>query len=154
MKTVFLLVLMSCSSCLLGLSQGHVSKSKLSKEEKFLHLVYNDTTQALANLFILKRHHYRSKDKTALIGMGISTGVFLLGGAMLASESDSEIVTGAGLLPLFAGAAGGVVFISYFGLVQLAKSPYSFKKFVKVVALLKEGKPLPEFYAQRLVLTF
>jgi hypothetical protein len=122
--------------------------SKLTKNEIILSQAYNDSTHILANLFIEKRTRHGMPARQALTGLGISSGTFLLGGLILSSEKLGPL-SPLGIFPLFIGAGGIIIFVGELGVLAILSYPYSLKKFNQLITLLRQGKPLPPFYAQR-----
>jgi hypothetical protein len=125
-------------------------RNKLTKNEKILELAYNDTTRALAFLFTHMREVTNDQSTRALKGIVISSGVALVGGAIMASNPDSGVIVASGLTPLLIGTGGILVFSSTWLISKLRKNPYTVKKFEKLITLCKEGKTIPVFYLQRM----
>ncbi len=144
--------LISISILLITTPTFSQQRNKLTKNEKILELAYNDTTRVLAFLFTQKRDATKSQTNRALKGIAISSGVALVGSAIMLSNPDSGVIVASGLTPVLLG-TGGVIFFSGVWIVsKLRKNPYTLKKFKKLIALSKEGKSIPAFYKQRIEL--
>ncbi len=127
---------------------------KLSKNERIRSLAYDDTTKAFASLFISKREALRGKQKKDLIVFGISTGIFLAGGLMLVASDNPNFkyrpILYVGFPIMFIGGFGMLGAPLSAGLHELMLNPYSIRKYKRLIEIHKSGKPLPEFYLQKL----
>lgn len=115
----------------------------LSFEEILWHKAYDDTTQALARVFIIKRSELKPKINKSLAI--VYTSIALTGaGALLFGEPVGLVIFTGGLL--------------YFTVYSIASGinihrlhPYSKKKFEKLIAQYKNRESLPEYYKQSVI---
>lgn len=131
------------------------SEGKLSKVDKIWLAAYDDTTKALAQLFILKRKAFNSKQKINYLVAGISTATLVAGGLILKQDLNEpnatyEAENYAGLIFMLVGSSGIIYSVSASIVNFLQLNPYTLKKFERVLALHQEGKPIPPFYQKRL----
>lgn len=122
---------------------------KLAKNDKIMQLAYNDTTKALALLFIERRTSAKANSNDALVGAAISTGVVIVGGAIMLSNTDSPEIIVSGLVPVFVGIGGVIYFAGAYGISKIKKNAYTLRKFERLVKMSKEGKPIPVYYLER-----
>ncbi len=139
-----------------GFAQSEKPKVKLTKSEKIWMTAYDDTTRALARLFIKKRDAQQKKQKTMYIALGVSSVALIGGGLLLTSDLNSSTssysptnYTGLGLM--LAGSAGVIISSTSLGISFISLNPYTQKKYNKLIDMHKEKKPLPEFYLKRMV---
>lgn len=145
-KRLTLIVFAVCVAITPAFSQ---KRAKLSKDERILQMAYNDTTKALAALFIEMRTVTRLQSNRALIGAGISSGVVLVGSAIMLSNPDSGVIIASGLIPVFVGIGGVFWFSGAWVISKLRKNPYTIRKFERLIALSMEGKAMPPYYSYR-----
>lgn len=131
-------------------------KIRLTKADRIRLAAYDDTTRALAALFTAKRKVFGRQMRGCAVAGGVSVLMFVAGGLML--QDDMNNGPGGGMNPAnyigmsmaalgFAGAAAAAVMT---GVTALQKNPYTVRKYEKLIALHKAGKPLPEYYAMRI----
>lgn len=145
-KGLTLIVFAVCVAITPAFSQ---KRAKLSKDERILQMAYNDTTKALAALFIEMRNVTRLQSNRALIGAGISSGVVLVGAAIMLSNPDSGVIIASGLIPVFVGIGGVFWFSGAWLISKLVKNPYTLRKFEKLIDISIEGKAIPSYYLVR-----
>jgi hypothetical protein len=130
------------------------SQRKLAKNEQIQQLAFDDTTRALANIFLNHRYQLKEARKRAFIGGAISAGVFGIGGLMTNhSNSDDEtidLLSIGGVMIMIVAAGGILVAISYDFINEIRVHPYTLRKFRKLLSQYQEGKSLPRFYITRL----
>lgn len=128
---------------------------KLSKIDKIWLAAYDDTTKALAQLFIAKRNSFNREQKINYLVAGISAATLVAGGLMLKedlSEPNATYnpVSYTGFIFMFVGSSG-IIYSSVASLINfLQLNPYTLKKYERVLARYKEGQPIPPFYQKRL----
>lgn len=128
----------------------------LRASDRMLQAAYDDTTRALAFLFIVKRQDIRKNRHLSYVTLG--TSALLFSGAHLINEQmeDQPVWEKEGrsmLIILMIVAGTGAL---YGGLLNLAwteirASSYREKKFYQLVEMHRVGEPLPRFYARRIV---
>lgn len=130
-------------------------QTKLTKNDRILLTVYDDTTRAIAALFITKRNNIKKGLKTTAIVGGVSASLFLIGG--LVFEQNINTPAGsynpsnyAGLGIMFFGAAGVLASAASLPVQFLLLNPYTMKKHHKLMKIYRSGRPLPEFYKRNL----
>lgn len=130
---------------------------RLSKQEKIYQSAYDDTTRMLAELFVQKRSVIKRTQRNVLVGVAASAVVYGAGAMMALNNADSqtssyepEFYGGIGLM--FVGAGGAIVFSTLSGMHAIRLSPYTLRKYYRVIDLYKTGKPIPEYYRSRLYL--
>jgi hypothetical protein len=157
MKTVLLTLLMAVH-LVPALAQAPATEGtkRLSKEEKILAAVYDDSTRALANLFVSKRSGLTKDRKTGLVIAGASAATFLAGGLLLSNdlngtEGDNyNPANYAGLGLMLVGAGGVLASGTYAGVKSIQLNPYTYRKYQKVLRLYQDGKPIPAFYRNQM----
>lgn len=131
------------------------SELKLSKIDKIWLAAYDDTTKALAQLFIVKRNSFNREQKINYLVAGISAVTLVAGGVMLEQDLNEPNATYqeenyVGFIFMFVGSSG-IIYSSVASLINfLQLNPYTLKKYERVLALYKEGQPIPPFYQKRL----
>jgi hypothetical protein len=131
---------------------------KLTKTEKIWVAAYDDTTKALASLFLSKRNQYSKEKETGYVVLGASVAV--LGTGLLLSSRNTDTSGSAvdqdmdmSFVPLLLGFSG----IMYSGITlgghALTMHPYTLKKYNRLIDLHKANQPLPEFYLKRMKMT-
>lgn len=136
-------------------AQGSEPK-KLTKNEKIWQEAYDDTTRALATLFIEKRSRIVRSQKKMFIVLGASAVAFGAGGYMLERELNSssaasyDITNYAGLIFMVSGAAGVIGSGVMLGVTSIRLNPYTLRKYRNLVKIHRAGKVLPEFYSAQL----
>jgi len=162
-RILFCLALILLSAA--GNAQEDREKSvRLKKHERIYLAAYDDTTRALATLFLVKRHRITGPaapneaqryllgfDMTATwIVFGVSTAVLTTGLIMVENSStDSNEESFGFLIPL----VGGAVMIGSgltLGIQYLLLTPYSVRKYFKLLEAYKENGKLPRYYEKRL----
>lgn len=125
-------------------------RARTSKAERIRQAVFNDTTEALANLFLAKRSMVRKTNRVVLIAGAASAAIFLTGG-LLAQEAGTPYSPDfiVGFPMVFTGAVGILTSGVVAGVNNLRLNPYTLRKYEKLVAMQRSGIPLPEFYARR-----
>lgn len=139
----------------IAFAQSDLDQTKLTKNDRILLTVYDDTTRAIAALFITKRNNIKKGLKTTAIVGGVSASLFLIGG--LVFEQNINTPTGtyntsnyAGLVIMFFGAAGVIGSAAALPVQFLRLNPYTMKKHDKLLKIYRSGRPLPEFYKKKL----
>ncbi len=155
-------LLLICSSAYAQGPSIRSSKSKLSKNDRIWQAAYDDTTRALAYLFIYMRAEIMGKHKADLPVGGVSAVALTAGVLLMTHDSDVtgaaasyDNADGADLLGiiLFMGGSAGVLYSGIGQLINaLELSPYTLKRYYKVLDLYNRGKPVPEFYRKRLAM--
>jgi len=126
------------------------------KIEKIRMAAYDDTTQALARLFVEKRTNHTRNQKTMYIVLGTSTAVMVGGGLLLASDLKSSSTASydptnyAGLGLMLAGTTGILISSTSLGISYFSLNPYTLKKYYRLIDMHKANKPLPKFYLKRM----
>jgi hypothetical protein len=129
---------------------------RLKKSEKMWFTAYDDTTKAIALLFIQKRNRFAHHQQKWYIAFGVSGVAMVAGGLIMESDLNSspnasyEPTNYGGLILMLTGAT--TMLVSGVALTGswIALNPYTLKKFNRLLQLYKEGKPLPNFYAKRI----
>lgn len=140
------------SSLFLG-AQDRPSDVKLSKHDRIWLAADDDTTKALALLFIKKRNDLdKTLIKSSVVGI-TSLAAFAFGALMLENNSHSPGIADGhafGVIFVFGGATGvlcsGVTLI----LTALLKRAYTLKKYESLLAAYRAGMSLPRFYKKRI----
>jgi len=151
-----LALLLIASTNILGQSDSLRSKDKLTKNDQIWLAAYDDTTEALASLFITKRNKIIKRQRANLIGFGVSAIVLGVGAYMIGNNSSSsttamdEGTDYAGLLLTLVGVSGVITTGVGFGVQSIQLNPYTEKKYYSLIELYKSGKPLPEFYVRKI----
>jgi len=124
---------------------------KLSKSDRMWLAAYDDTTKALALLFIARRNKANKQNEINYIVAGVSSAV-LLTGVLLSERNPNQTPDGVSmdfLFPLL-GSVGllsaGIGFIG--NAVEL--HPYTIKKYHRLLEQHTDSKPLPPFYQKRI----
>jgi len=152
---LFLLCIAFGLSCHETIGQAREKKVKPTKHDKMLTVVFNDTTLALANLFIDKRTSIKnSQKKSNWIFIG-SAAAFLAGGAMASEDLNSSAgsynaASYVGIGVMFVGVFGMAGSATFSGVQQLRLNPYTYKKFNRLIEMQKQGTRLPVFYEDKL----
>jgi hypothetical protein len=87
-----LLARWACTLTSAAFAQAENSKSKLSKNEKIWVAAYDDTTKALAALFLRKRNQDRKEQNAAYYVLGAS--VALIGAGLILASRDMDAAQG------------------------------------------------------------
>lgn len=156
---IVLFTMLACTLVNVAAAQVEKPEMNLTKTEKIWVAAYDDTTKALAWLFIKKRNNYTKNQKTMYFVLGASTAAMIGGGLWLENDLNSSPTASfnqtnyAGLLLMLAGTAGVLgssvsLASSYIGL-----NPYTLKKYNRLIDLQKANKTLPEFYLKRMEMT-
>ncbi|MBX2945949.1 MAG: hypothetical protein KF725_08950 [Cyclobacteriaceae bacterium] len=154
-KTIFFTVLTSTLASV-AFAQEEKPNIKLTKTEKIWIAAYDDTTKALATLFLNKRHQIRKEQETGYYVLGAS--VVVLGTGLMLSSHNSPTGSGVAIeqdmdmsfVPLLLGFSGVMWSGITLGGNALMLHPYTVKKYNKLVGLHAAGQPLPRFYTKRL----
>ncbi|MBX2946267.1 MAG: hypothetical protein KF725_10570 [Cyclobacteriaceae bacterium] len=147
-----LICIMANTAC----AQEGLPVVKLTKGERMWLAAYDDTTKALAWLFINKRNVHTKNQKPLYLVLGASTAAMIGGGLMLERDLNSsptatyDQANYAGLTLMFVGTAGVLASGTALGISYIALNPYTVKKYDRLLALHKANKPLPEFYVKRM----
>lgn len=140
-------------------AQEEKPEVKLTKTEKIWISAYDDTTKALAWLFIKKRNIYTKNQKTMYFVLGASTATIIGGGLWLENDLNSSPTASydqtnyAGLLLMLAGTAGVLGSSVSLGASYIGLNPYTLKKYNRLIDLHKANKTLPQFYLKRMGMT-
>ena len=152
--TIFTVIVLSwvVGSTSFGQQPDSAIRKKNSKEALIQQLAFDDSTRALAHLFIQKRMQLKKNLRLSYIVLAAS-GAIYVGGTLLFLEAAAEPLTGFVLIPLSIGASGillgtGMVIINH-----IRFSRYSRKKYEKIIDNYKTGKPLPGFYKEKIYFT-
>jgi hypothetical protein len=138
------------------LAQSINLKQKLSKTDKISFAAYDDTTQALAQLFIAKRHTFNQKQEINYWIVGVSAATFVAGGILLQQDLNEPNATYnptnyAGLVLMFV-SSGGMIYSTASSLLNFLRlNPYTLRKYERLLVLYQKGEPIPRFYQKRLV---
>lgn len=130
-------------------------KQKLTKNDRILQAAYDDSTRALAQLFLVKRKSCREMLKVSNTTSGI--GIVVAAGGIVILENDMNQGPGGPFNPVnyrgFGLMAMGVTVALSSGIVTgvalVKKNPYTVKKYRILVDWHKAGKPWPDFYMKR-----
>jgi hypothetical protein len=123
----------------------------LSKSDRIWLAAYDDTTKALAFLFIEKRNKINKEKNSIYIVAGVSAAV-LVTGVLLSARSSTQTPDGENmdfLIPL----VGSIGLISSgIGVIgnSLALHPYTLKKYERLLEQYSDIKSLPPFYQKRI----
>jgi hypothetical protein len=147
--SVLIFIIGLSTVCVVAQPDTLVIEKKLTKNERILALAHNDTTRLLAQLFIAKRNRHAHRAKEFLNALVITTSVSVVGGFMLASDELGG-ASALGVVPLLAGSITTVFFVGGLGVLAIINNPFTLKKFNKLINLLRQGQPLPEFYKAQL----
>lgn len=154
-------VLIFLFACGFGFSQLLLAQSsnpqpELSKTDKIFIAAYDDTTSALAELFVAKRYAHNNKQKVNYWIAGVSAATFVAGGLMLQNDLNDPYATYnpknyAGLILMFV-SSGGFIYSTISSLFNFLRfNPYTLRKYEQLLALYREGKPIPRFYQKKLI---
>lgn len=154
-KTIFFTVL-TCTLISVAYAQYEKPNIKLTKNEKIWIAAYDDTTKALASLFLSKRNQIRKEQETGYYVLGAS--VIVLGTGIILSSRDTNSGTGGAteedmnmsFVPLLLGFSGVMWSGITLGGNAVLLHPYTVKKYDKLLDLHAAGQPLPRFYTKRL----
>jgi len=109
---------------------------------------YDDTTRALARVFIIKNNELKPKLNRYATIAGVSVGVVVVGGLLYGASGMAGPV---GLVFV----VGGLIYTTIYGIasgIQLHRlHPYTKRKFDKLLKQYKDGDSLPSSYQQELV---
>lgn len=134
-------------------AQPKAGRENISKNDKIYSMAYDDTTRALAALFISKRIKIHHDQKTSIILLSASGAAFLVGGLMLSDDLSSSGTTSAanyaGYGIMLVGAFGIIVSATTTGINQLRLNPYTLRKYERVMKMYKNNEPIPEFYSKK-----
>lgn len=136
---------------------------RLKKHERIYLAAYDDTTRALADLFLAKRHQIIGPHstneferciglhmKTNWIVLGVSSAVLVTGLVMAGNTPPSE---GQEDFSFFIPMIGGVGMIAS-GITLSAQylmlTPYTVKKYFKLLELYQGEGKLPKYYTKRI----
>ena len=156
-KVVFITLALLCVNQTITLGQSDSLKRgvKLSKIDQIWLAAYDDTTKALAELFTVKRTQMRKYRKTSFVVVGVSAATFAAGGLLLQRLNDPagtyNVVNYLGIPALILGVAGIFTSGVSLGIYSLWINPYTIKKYKKLIEMHKSGKPLPEFYFNKII---
>lgn len=127
----------------------------LRASDRILQAAYDDTTRALAFLFLVKRQDIRKNRHLSYVALGSS--VVLFSAAHLVNEQmelqpdwEKEGRSMAVTMMVVAGIGalyGGVLNLAW---TEIRASSYREKKFYQLIELHRGGEPLPRFYARRI----
>lgn len=147
-----LLLLITVNLC----AQQQKRIPKLTKHERIWVAAYDDTTKALASLFLSKRNQYRKEQETGYYVLGAS--VVVLGTGLMLSSRDTN--TGASspedqdmdmsFLPMLLGFSGMICSGLTLGGHAVTMHPYTVKKYNRLLTQYKAGEPIPKFYTKRM----
>jgi hypothetical protein len=127
----------------------------LRASDRILQAAYDDTTRALAFLFLVKRQDIRKNRHLSYIALGSSAVLFSVA-HFINERSENQpawvkegnsmgvtmmVVAGIGAL------YGGVLNLAW---TEIRASSYREKKFYELVEMHRAGEPLPRFYARRI----
>lgn len=148
--------ILACTMASVAFAQDEEPNIRLTKNEKIWIAAYDDTTKALATLFLNKRHQIRKEQETGYFVLGASVAV--LGAGLMLSSRNSPSGSGSvpeedmdmSFVPLLLGFSGVMWSGITLGGNALLLHPYSVKKYHKLVDLHAAGQPLPRFYTKRL----
>lgn len=140
MKIVILL------SCLLFIGESLLAQephAKLSPDEEFWNQTFDDSTRALARLFIIKRTKFKPKVNKAIINGGASLVIITGGVLLLASPS---IIGPVGALMYVSGLVYFITEGVLFAVRYSRFHPYTKRKFDRLIERYKNGESFPPFY--------
>jgi hypothetical protein len=160
--TIFALLLLPLSfSFSQTVSSGTV---RLKKHERIYLAAYDDTTRALATLFLTKRHwitgSHTSSDPEFYFGLdmgknwllfGVSSAIFVTGLVLASNDApapeESDDVSY--LIPMI-GAMGMMVSGITLGVQYIMLTPYTVKKYFRLLEKYRAEGQLPPYYARRI----
>jgi len=148
--TVAVLALLNCSFAYAQTDSLKIKKNKISKNDYMLLLAYDDTTKAIAELFVAKRKKINRSLRAGCIATGISVAMYYTGGLMMMAGENVNPVFYIGFPIMFLGGFGTIGSIIVTGINLLRLSPYTFRKYIRLLEMHRSGIPLPEFYAERI----
>ncbi|MBL7857142.1 MAG: hypothetical protein JNM57_05580 [Cyclobacteriaceae bacterium] len=128
------------------------TSEKISKEVRIQQLAFDDSTRALAHVFVTKRTQLKKNLRLSYIVL-VASGTLYVGGTLLFLEVAPEPLTGFVIVPLFIGASGIILGTGMVVINHIRFARYSLKKFEKIIADYKAGKPLPDFYTRKIYFT-
>lgn len=154
-RIIFFTVL-ACALAHVADAQEDKPVVKLTKTEKIWGAAYDDTTKALASLFIKKRNIHTKSQKTMYVVLGASTAAMIGGGLMLESDLNSSPTASydqanyAGFILMLAGTTGVLASSVTLASSYIGLNPYTLKKYDRLIDLHKANNTLPEFYLKRM----
>lgn len=124
-------------------------RNRVKREDRIiLHQSFDDSTRALAGLFIAKRGLNTRPIDQALIKASVSAGLGLLGIPLLDEDGMASTI---GVVTVL----GGLMFTTYFlaeaGYYSYRNRHFTLRKYRLLIRKYKEGEPLPEFYTSQLI---
>lgn len=117
--------------------------AKLSPDEEFWNQTFDDSTRALARLFIIKRTKFKPKVNKAIINGGASLVIITGGVLLLASPS---IIGPVGALMYVSGLVYFITEGVLFAVRYSRFHPYTKRKFDRLIERYKNGESFPPFY--------
>ncbi len=137
---------------------------RLKKHERIYMAAYDDTTRALANLFLVKRHkiigpYSPGEAERYLLGFdmtttwivfGVSTAVLTTGLIMAENRDTGTSEENYNFVIPFIGAAGMIGSGLTLGVQYLLLTPYTVRKYFKLLEAYKDDGSLPRYYEKRI----
>jgi len=128
---------------------------KLTKTEKIWIAAYDDTTKALASLFLSKRNQHRKEKETGYVVLGASVAVLGTGLLLSSRNTDTSGSTvdqdmDMSFVPLLLGFSGIIYSGIALGGHAITMHPYTIKKYNRLLTQYEAGEPIPKFYKKRM----
>jgi hypothetical protein len=140
----------------IGMAQPAENNFRLTKNEQIFLAAYDDTTKALAYLFMEKRRPLEKERKTSAIVFGLSAAALVTGAVMLENDlnnSPAGAYDGAnylGMILALGGTMGSVYGLVGYGVASISMNPYTVKKYHRLLDYYQSNQTLPEFYLKRI----
>jgi hypothetical protein len=136
----------------MGIAQPTENNVRLTKNERLFMAAYDDTTRALAYLFMEKRIPLEKTRKTYTIVLGVSAAALATGALMLENDLNNspaatyDQANYLGLVLALGGTMGVVLGLGGYGGASLGMNPYTVKKYHRLLDYYQTNQTLPEFY--------
>jgi hypothetical protein len=123
-------------------AQSGNTEIKLSKSDKIWIAAYDDTTRALALLFIAKRNAFNRAQTINYISGSVAAAMLATTATIMSGNDFILISIGASVL--ITSAASALVNFLFF-------SPYTIKKYERLLAHYRQHHTIPPFYQKKLI---
>jgi hypothetical protein len=123
-------------------AQSGNTEIKLSKSDKIWIAAYDDTTRALALLFIAKRNAFNRAQTINYISGSVAAAMLVTTATIMSGNDFILISIGASVL--ITSAASALVNFLFF-------SPYTIKKYEHLLAHYRQHHTIPPFYQKKLI---
>lgn len=123
-------------------AQSGNTEIKLSKSDKIWIAAYDDTTRALALLFIAKRNAFNRAQTINYISGSVAAAMLVTTATIMSGNDFILISIGASVL--ITSAASALLNFLFF-------SPYTIKKYEHLLAHYRQHHTIPPFYQKKLI---